>query len=178
MGQFLPMRSQNILIRTREALNIIFNCFGCTFFCVDRCLFRSDASALGFIENKGSGTGKLMGFAIYAIIKLITSLGVFVIEESVGAVTLWINTRFRLLDIFAISAFYIERIITFFLIRIAVLEKEAVGAKLSLRDAIYALIIEVALFGIGKEPVIFGTPEVGGIACGGVGRLFLSGGDH
>lgn len=61
-----------------------------------------------------------MRFTIDTIVELITNSRILVVEETVGAVTQGINANFGFLNIFATATFYVERIITFFLIGIAI----------------------------------------------------------
>jgi len=159
VSQFLPMRSQDILLGTKKAFNVLFDFLHCAFFCVNGTLLRSDARSLGLVENEACGARKLMGFAIDAVIEFITHFRVLVVEEPVGSVTQWVDPGFRLLDIFAIAAFHVERVVALFLVRVAVLEKQSVGTELSFRRVVDALVVQITLLRVGKEPVLLWTPE-------------------
>jgi len=94
-----------------------------------------------------------VGLAVNAVIEFITHSWVFVVEKSIGPITNGVNARLWLLDIFPIVAFYIERIITFFLIRVAILKQKTVRTQFSFWHIVDALIVKIALFWIWEKSI-------------------------
>ena len=64
-----------------------------------------------------------------------------------------------LTNIFPVSAVNIEGIITELRVGVGGVKQKAVGAELLLRDLGHALVVLVALLGVGKEPVLLRTTE-------------------
>ena len=69
------------------------------------------------------------------------------------------NELRKLTDIFPIVAFYIERIITFFLIRVAILKQKTVRTQFSFWHIVDALIVKIALFWIWEKSIGLRAPE-------------------
>jgi len=122
------MWSENFFFWTEESINALWSIIDCTLFGIDRTLFASDTSTLGLIKYEGSCAGKLMRFTIYTIVELITNGRILVIEETIGAIAQGINANFGFLDIFAVLTFYVEWIVTFFLVGVASFKKKSIRA--------------------------------------------------
>ena len=66
-----------------------------------------------------------------------------------------------LTNVFTDSTFYVERIIAFFLIGVAVFEEKSIRTQFCLGNSFNALVIEIALLGVRKEPIVFRTIKWG-----------------
>lgn len=68
----------------------------------------------------------------------------------------------ELTHVFPGAALHIKRVVALFLVGVAVLEKESVGAKFGFRHIIDAFIVEIALLWIREKSVLLGAIEVDG----------------
>lgn len=69
MGQFLAVRTEDVLFGAEESVNAFGFSFDFTLFRVNGGLFGPYASALGLVENKASSAGKLVRFSIDTVIE-------------------------------------------------------------------------------------------------------------
>ena len=60
---------------------------------------------------------------------------------------------------FSGAAIDVEGIVALLVVGVSVLKEKAVGAELGLGDIVHALVVKIALLGIGKETVFLGTVE-------------------
>ena len=68
--------------------------------------------------------------------------------------------RIVLTDKLPVATVNVERVITLLVVGVAGLEEQTVGAELGLRDVVHALVVQVALLGIGEEAVLLRAVEL------------------
>ena len=104
---------------------------------------------------------------LVAEVELLTFVRVFVVENTVGSGTSGINAFLRLLHEFTSSTVNAVREDATLLVAPTVVEEEPILTKLRTGHAVFANVVEIALFGVGKEAVRLRTfeVEVGSLEC-------------
>lgn len=122
-------------------------------------LLIAGAAAQDGVENQRSCTGHFMGSSIITSVELVTDIGILMIKDAVGSGALGIDARLRFLLKLPVLAVYIVGEDTFFTVPDCVIEQEAIWAEVGFGHTVLTDIIQVTLFRVGKEPVLFGTFE-------------------
>jgi hypothetical protein len=96
-----------------------------------------------------------MGCSIITSIELIADIRILVIKDAVCSGALGIDARLRFLLKLPVLAIYIVGEDTFFTVPDCVIEQEAIWAEVGFCHTVLTDIIQVTLFRVGKEPVLF-----------------------
>ena len=100
-----------------------------------------------------------MGHTFVTEIELAALAGVFVVKDAVGPGASGVDAGLRFLDELSLAAIDTVGQDAPLLVTVGVVEKEAVFTKLGSGDVVLADVVQVALLGVGKQPVGLWTLE-------------------
>jgi len=122
-------------------------------------LLVPDTASDGGVEDERSCTRHLEGCSVVAGVELGADVGIFVVEDAVGARALRVDSGLRFLLELAIFAVDVVGEDALLAVPDGVVKQKTVRTEVGLGDVVLADVVEIALFRICKESVLLRTGE-------------------